>query len=231
MVSSSLDQKWSGHAGLIRLAGLAMVTGLLIHIVANGMFKVFPPEGASVVELQTYLSEQEESWAILHGIRYVAIVCIALFGAGLFVRTCSIRSNPTTGWGVLGLLGTGMWIVNLMITNGIETLTFMNFDRLSQQADIFWALFYVTRTLFTAEVVAWAVFCLGFSIAGLHSQTLPKWIVGLGLFSAANGLLVGVFIVPVMNEEWPGIFMDLAGLPGLVWFVSVSTLMIWRGRA
>lgn len=229
MDNSSESSGWKDHTGLIRIGGAAMLLGLSIHIFANGMFRVFPPEGASLAELQTYLAAQAEPWARLHGIRYLAVVSIAIFGAGLFVRTTSIRPVATTGWGAVGLIGTVMWVVNLFIVNGIETMTFMQYDELSHQADTFWAQFYITRTLFTAETVAWSVFCLGFSIAGLQSGTLPKWLAAVGLFSAANGLLVGIFIVPVMKNEWQGIFMDLAALPGMIWFVSVAILMVWRG--
>lgn len=217
------------HAFLIRLGGLAMLAGLVIHIVANSVLKEFPPDNPSLAELQTYLSNEAGNWAIVHGIRYVAIVCIVLFVAGLFVRTCGTRSAPSTGWGIVGLIGAGMMVVNLLITNGIETLIFMDFDRLSQQADTFWTLFYLTRTLFTAEIVAWAVMFLGFSVAGLQSATLPKWIAWLGFFSAANGILTGVFIVPIMNDNWPGIFMMLASLTGTLWFVFVSVHMVRRG--
>ena len=219
------------HTGLIRLGGIAMLVGFTIHAAANWVLKVFPPENPSLAELQTYLLDEAGNWAIVHGIRYVAVICIVLFAAGLFVRTCCIRSSATTGWGIVGLLGAGMMVVNLLITNGIETLTFMDFDRLSQQADTFWMLFYMTRTLFTAEVVAWSVFYLGFGVAGLMSATLPKWIVWIGFFSAANGLLTGVFIVPIMNDNWPGIFVALTVLPGTLWFISTSVFMIWRGSS
>ncbi len=93
--SSSKD-----HTGLIRLGGLAMLVGFAIHIVANMVLKVFPPENPSLAELKTYLSNEAATWAIVHGIRYVALVCIVLFAAGLFVRTCCTRSTPTTGWGI-----------------------------------------------------------------------------------------------------------------------------------
>lgn len=222
--------QWNDHSGLIRLGGAAMLIGLAIHIFANGMFRVYPPENPTPAELQTYLTAQAADWAKLHGIRYVAIVSIALFGAALFVKTCCIRPNGTTGWGIVGLLGTGMWVINLFIVNGIETMAFMRFDHLSEGANSFWALYYITRTLFTAEVVAWSVFWFGFSMAGLRSGTLPKWLVWTGLFSAANGLMVGVFIVPVLNKEWQGIFMDLAALPGMIWFISVAIFMVWRGK-
>ena len=225
------DSSSRDHTGLIRLGGIAMLAGMVIHIVANAVLKVFPPENPSLAELQTYLSDEAGNWAIVHGVRYVAMVCIVLFVSGLFVRTCCIRSNSTTGWGIVGLLGAGMMVGNLLITNGIETLIFMDFDRLSQQADTFFTLFYLTRTLFTAEIVAWAVLYLGFGVAGLLSATLPKWIVWLGFFAAVNGILTGVFIVPIMNEEWPGIFAALAALPGLIWFVSVSVYMVWRGSS
>ena len=224
--SSSKD-----HTGLIRLGGLAMLVGFAIHIVANMVLKVFPPENPSLAELKTYLSNEAATWAIVHGIRYVALVCIVLFAAGLFVRTCCTRSTPTTGWGIVGLIGAIMMMVNLLITNGIETLTFMDFDRLSQQEDVFWTLFYLTRVLFTAEIVTWGVLILGFSMAGLQSATLPKWIVGLGFLSAATGLLTGVFIVSIMEEGWPSVFAEVASLTGMIWFASVSIHMLRRGSS
>ena len=225
------DSSSRDHTGLIRLGGIAMLAGMVIHIVANKVLKVFPPENPSLAELQTYLLNEAGNWAIVHGIRYVALVCIVLFAAGLFVRTCCTRSTPTTGWGIVGLIGATMMVVNLLITNGIETLIFMDFDRLSQQADTFWTLFHLTRILFTAEIVAWSVIYLGFGVAGLQSATLPMWIVWLGFFSAANGILTGVFIVPIMNDNWPNIFAMLAALPGLIWFVSVSVYMVRRGSS
>lgn len=225
------DSSSRDHTGLIRFGGIAMLAGLVIHIVVNEVIKVFPPENPSLAELQTYLSNEAGNWAIVHGLRYVALVCIVLFAAGLFVRTCCTRSTPTTGWGIVGLIGAGMMVVNLLITNGIETLIFMDFDRLSQQADTFWTLFYLTRTLFAAEIVAWSVIYLGFGVAGLQSATLPKWIVWLGFFSAANGILTGVFIVPIMNDNWPDIFITLGSLTGILWFVSVSVYMVQRGSS
>jgi hypothetical protein len=231
MEDTVTDSDTNDHVGLIRLGGIAMLVGFLIHATANWALKVFPPENPTLTELQTYLSDEAGNWAIVHGIRYVAMVCIVLFVSGLFVRTCCTRSTSTTGWGIVGLMGAGMMVVNLLITNGIETLIFMDFDRLSQQADTFFTLFYLTRTLFTAEIVAWAVLYLGFGVAGLLSATLPKWIAWLGFFAAANGILTGVFIVPIMNEEWPGIFATLAALPGTIWFVSVSAYMVWRGSS
>jgi hypothetical protein len=231
MEDTVTDSDTNDHVGLIRLGGIAMLVGFLIHATANWALKVFPPENPTLTELQTYLSDEAGNWAIVHGIRYVAMVCIVLFVSGLFVRTCCTRSTSTTGWGIVGLMGAGMMVVNLLITNGIETLIFMDFDRLSQQADTFFTLFYLTRTLFTAEIVAWAVLYLGFGVAGLLSATLPKWIAWLGFFAAANGILTGVFIVPIMNEEWPGIFVALATLPGTIWFVSVSAYMVWRGSS
>ena len=122
MQDPATESSNTDHAGLIRLGGLAMLAGLAIYIVANEVLKVFPPENPSLAELQTYLSNEAGTWAIVHGIRYVALVCIVLFAAGLFVRTCCIRKTSTTGWGIVGLIGTGMMVVNLLITNGIETL-------------------------------------------------------------------------------------------------------------
>ena len=55
------------HTGLIRLGGMAMLVGFSIHAVANWVLKVFPPENASLAELQTYLLDEAGNWAIVHG--------------------------------------------------------------------------------------------------------------------------------------------------------------------
>lgn len=47
-------------------------------------------------------------------------------------------------------------MTNGVITNGIETFAFLNTDLLSQQQNLFWLLFELTRVLFTAEVVTWS---------------------------------------------------------------------------
>ena len=118
-----------------------------------------------------------------------------------------------------------LWTGNLLVANGIETLTFMDFDRLSQDAAIFWAFFHLTRVLFTAEVVTWAITIFGFSAAGLGSSTLPKWLAWLGFVSAGAGLLSGVFIVPLMDGAWSEIFIAVAALTGMVWFLSASLVL------
>jgi len=80
---------------LIRLGGLAIIVGLGIHIILNAVLKVFPPDDPTAVELQAYLSIEANTWAIIHGFRYVAFACIVLFAAALFVRTCCIKSEQT----------------------------------------------------------------------------------------------------------------------------------------
>ena len=110
--STIKDSNGRNHTGLIRLGGIAMLFGFTIHAVANWVVKTFPSEDFSSSELQAYLLEEAGNWAIVHGIRYMAVVCIVLFAAGLFVRTCCIRSTATTGWGIVGLVGCGMMVVN-----------------------------------------------------------------------------------------------------------------------
>ena len=117
------------HTGLIRLGGIAMLVGFTIHAVANWVLKVFPPENPSLAELQTYLLDEAGNWAIVHGIRYVAVVCIVLFAAGLFVRTCCIRSTASAGWGIVGLIdsefgtmGRRAWALGLFFFAGCAIL-------------------------------------------------------------------------------------------------------------
>ena len=231
MQNASTMTDGQGQAGLIRLGGLAIIVGLAIHIVLNSMLKEFPPQNPTVTELQAYLSDEAGTWAIVHGFRYVAFACIVLFAAGLFSRTCCTRTAQTTGWGVVGLLGTAIFVTNGVITNGIEILVFLNIDLLSKQQELFWLLFRLTRVLFTAEVVTWSFVILGFSIAGWRSSTIPKWLAALGLLNVAAGMLAGGFIVSVVTGGWATIFMEVAALTGLVWFTCVGVYMLIRGES
>jgi hypothetical protein len=220
-----------GQAGLIRLGGLAIIAGLAIHIVLNSVIKEFPPETPTVSELQSYLSNEAGMWAIVHGFRYVAFACIVLFAAGLFSRTCCTGTVQTTGWGVVGLLGAAIFVTNGVITNGIEMLAFLNSDLLSNNQELFWLLFRLTRVLFTAEVVTWSFLILGFSIAGWRSTTIPMWLTLLGLSNVAAGMLSGVFIVSVVTDGWATILIDVAALTGLSWFACTGVYMLIRGES
>jgi len=219
-----------GQGALIRFGGLAIVVGLAIHVILNMALKQFPPDDPTVAELQAYLARESGTWAIVHGFRYVAFTCIVLFAAALFVRTCGTRAAQTTGWGVVGLLGTAMFVTNGMITNGIEILAFINLDLISQQQELFWLLFELTRVLFTAELVTWSIVIFGFSMAGWRSATLPKWLVGLGMLNATAGMLSGVFVVSILNEGWASPIIEVAALSGLAWFLCAGVYLLIRGE-
>jgi hypothetical protein len=212
----------------IRIGGLAILLGMAIHIIANMALKTLPAEDFNFTELQEYLSNEKSTWAVVHGMRYAAIVCIIIFSAGLFVKTCLTRSSYASGWGIVGLLGAGLMMSNLMITNGIEILAFYDFDLLSKQEELFWLLYGLTRVLFTGEIVAWAILILGFSMAGWFSRTLPKWIVLLGLLSAFSCLLSAMFIVSILNEGNATIIIEIGSITGLLWFVCVGFYMLFQ---
>jgi hypothetical protein len=219
----------SGQASLIRVGGLAIVVGMAIHIVLNVVLKEFPPDEATGAELQEYLSREAGSWGVIHGFRYVAFLCIVLFAAGLFSRTCCARSTRETGWGVVGLLGAAIFVTNGVITNGVEILAFLNVPLISQSEDLFWLLYRLTRILFTAEVVTWSVLILGFSVAGWRSATIPRWLSALGFLQVSAGMLSGVFITSALAGEWASIPLDVASLAGLLWFMSAGVYLLVRG--
>ena len=211
----------------VRLGGLAILFGLTVHIVANMVLKTFPSEEFTLIELQEYLSNEAGTWSIVHGMRYIAIVCIIIFSAGLFIKT-SLNKSTSTGWGIVGLLGTALMMANLMITNGIEILAFFDFNRISEQKELFWLLFNLTRVLFTAESIAWAILILGFSMAGWFSGTIPKWLIILGLLSASGCLLSAVFIINILTGGWASIFSEVGALTGLLWFVCMGFYMLLK---
>jgi hypothetical protein len=215
--------------GLIRFGGLSVILALLLHVILNGAVKQFPPQNPSLAELQAYLSAEASTWAIVHGLKYLALVGLVFFAAGLFARTSSTRGRAIAGWGVVGLLGTAIHVTNAVIANGIEILAFFDFSRLSEDPTLFWLLFHLVRVLFTAEIVAWGLVIFGFSMAGFQSAALPKWIAALGFFSSAACLMSGVFVVSVLTDGWATILMEVAGLTGLAWFACVGVYMMMRG--
>jgi hypothetical protein len=209
-----------------------MLAAFLIHIVANGVLKKFPPDDPTLDQLKTYLSEEASTWALVHGLRYVAFACIALFAAALFLRTCRPLSARSTGWGVLGLLGAALHVTNGIVTNGIEILAFMDFHQLSEDPKLFWLVFYLTRILFTGEIVAWGLLIGGFSAAGWHSSTLPRWLTILGILSAIGALACGVFIVSILSDgSAAGVLVEIASIGCLAWFLITGVLMVLQGAS
>lgn len=211
--------------GFIRLGGIVILFGLSVHIIANMALKTFPSESFTFIELQEYFSNEASNWAIVHGMRYVAIVCIIIFSAALYMKI-SRNNTLSTGWGIVGLLGAALMMSNLMITNGIEILAFFNFDNLSEQEDLFWLLFNLTRVLFTAEIVAWSILILGFSMAGWFSNTIPKWIFILGLVGSLLCFLSAIFIINILNGGWASILIEIGSLAGLLWFLCIGFYML-----
>jgi len=215
----------------VRIGGLAMLVGFAIHIVANRVLKKFPPEDPTLDELKTYLSEEASSWAVVHGLRYVAFSCIAIFAAALFVRTCRPSGARGTGWGVVGLLGAALHVTNGIISNGIEMLAFTDFDQLSGDPKLFWLVFHLTRILFTGEIVAWGLLIGGFSAAAWHSSTLPRWLARLGFLSAIGSLTSGILIVPVLRGGPAASLADVTSIGCLGWFLITGGLLAFRGAA
>lgn len=228
-MKKNVEDKSSGNRQLIRIGGLAVLLALSLHIYLNGFLKEFPPEEPTLAELRDYLATQAGTWAIVHGLKYLALVGLVFFAAAVFTKTCLTRGVSGLGWGVIGLLGSAIHVTSAMITNGIETFAFYDFAKLSDEADLFWLLFYLVRVLFTAEIVAWGLTIFGFSMAGRHSATLPPWIVLLGITCASACMFSAVFIVSVLKGGWASVFIDIAALLGMAWFAAVGILMLSRG--
>lgn len=214
MIDNNIKSNGNNDKGFVRLGGAVILLGFAVHIIANMVLKTFPSESFTLIELQEYLSNEASTWAIVHGMRYIAIVCIIIFSAALYMKT-SCNNLLSKGWGIVGLLGSALMMSNLMIANGIEILAFFNFDRLSEQEELFWLLFNLTRILFTAEVVAWSILILGFSMAGWFSTSIPKWIFILGLISALLCFLSSIFIINILNNSWALLLIEIGSLAGL----------------
>lgn len=215
--------------GFVRLGGAAVLLAIAIHIVVNWILKELPSTSLTPAELQAYFSEQFDTWAVVHGARYVAVVAIVLFYTALFVRTYD-RGGASKGWGLVGLIGSAMLATNLMITNGLETLAYLNIELLRENQELFWLLRNVTRTLFTGEIVTWVLAIIGFSMAGWYSGTIPRWIVVLGCASAASGMLSVTLLVDSLTNGWTAIFADvITPLTAIAWFASVGIVMLRRG--
>jgi hypothetical protein len=132
---------------------------------------------------------------------------------------------------LVGLLGAALHVANGIITNGIEVLAFMDFGRLSEDPKLFWLVFYLTRILFTGEIVAWGLMIGGFSAAGWQSSTLPRWLTILGFLSAIGSLACGVFIVSILSDGRAVPLVEISSLGCLTWFRFTGVLMAARGAA
>jgi len=190
----------SSHNRFIRICGVGSLTAIVVHFLVNAVFKEFPAADLDVLAMKKYFSDQQDTWALVHGLRYFALAGIVLMLSGLYVRTRPDSTETHPGWQLVGLLGGAMWLANLAITNAIELFAFLDFELLSEDLASFWLLFYLTRVLFTAEVFMWSVVIFGFSMAGLTSHRLPRWLTISGIVIAAAGF-VNARAVPLEHSE------------------------------
>lgn len=204
-----------------------MLVALAIHIVVNDFIKVMPPDVMSAAELRDYLIEQDGNWALVHGLRYVAFVGMALFAGAMFHRTCVGRKPSAMGWGIVGVVGSALHIANILITNGIETFVFHHDSQMPPEQ--FRLVFNMTRVLFTAELAVWGISLLGYSTAGWVSRRLPRPISILGWLSACCCVLSSVFVVSVWRDGWGGWFTTIGAMTGLLWFVIVGVYLVVKG--
>lgn len=219
------------RAMLVRVSGMALIVAFTIHIAANGVVKVPPPIDPSLSEMQTYLAAERGSWALVHGMRYVAVVGLALFYSALVVRIQFVDRPGSGGWEILGLVGGMLHLFTLFIANSIETFLFLGFEFIAKSPELFWSFFYVARVLFNAEILAWAIAILGFSLAGWFSGGLPRWISIVGFVAAPLGLISGVLVATSMlGSSWLVPVDTLAAPFSLFWFLSSGAWLLWRGH-
>jgi hypothetical protein len=116
----------------------------------------------------------------------------------------------------------------MAIANGLRNLIFFC---VSEQRDVFLALWAVTHVLFSAAPVGTAAMVTGFSLAGWRSGALPTWLVALGFIFAAATIISCVGIVSAMTGGWAAKVMSMFIPLSLVWLLSTSVLMVRRPSA
>lgn len=214
--------------GIVRIGGALMLAAMAIHVVANIVLKTPPAAGMSAEETARYLATEHATWAIVHGMRYVAIVCMAIFYSGLFVMFGG-RGARGGGWEVVGLFGGVLHVANLLIANGLEMLAFHSFDNASGDPQLLWLTYASSRMLFDAELITWAIAMIGFGLAGWRTGALPKWVCGVGFVSAAGSAVASAFIYSMLEGGWAGYAIEIGAFSGLAWFIAVGVVMVWRG--
>lgn len=214
---------------LVRLGGIAGLTTIAVHFFVNMILKSFPDEDLTIDQLRDYFQNESSNRAIVHGLRYFAIAGIVFMVAGLYLRTSRKRAVLGEGWGLIGLLGAALWIANLTVTNGIEMFAFVDFQSMSNEPDLFWLAFHMTRVLFSAEMIAWVIVTFGFSMSGLRLKTLPPWIAYAGLLLSTVGFASSITIVNVLRGGWTSALATVTAFGIILWFISASAYLVVKG--
>lgn len=229
MTESDSPTTTNDRSQLVKLGGVAGLVTIAVHMVVNMVLKSFPADNLTADQLMAYFQKEASTWAIVHGLRYFAIAGIVFMVVGLYLRTNRQSAVLSDGWGLIGLVGATLWLANLTITNGIEMFAFLDFGSMSNKPDLFWLVFYMTRVLFSAEMIAWVIVTFGFSMSGLRSRTLPSWISYAGLFLSLIGFVASITIVDSLHGGWTSILASVAAFGIILWFISASVYMLIRG--
>ena len=219
------------HPGFLRLAAVAGLLGLVLHVVIN--FVIIsppPPPSTPIADVAFYIASEADMLEVGNGLRHVTLLLLLVFAIGLFHFVRAPRETGYSYWSVIGILG-ALWHAAVgTIANAALDVAVWRADTLSEQTELLTLLWSLANILFNSMMVPWAVMIAGFSIAGRLSRAIPFWLVVLGLLTAVSSILAGVGSVSVMNGGWAQSPSFAGSLLVNIWIIAIGVLMLLRTR-
>jgi hypothetical protein len=209
-------------------AGLLIMVLFTISNFALGDWNP-PKPTASADEISRFFLDHGPTLAWAVGMRYgvFLLLPIFLFGVARFVAG---DSGLARSLGVIALVGAAWLVATGTVANTLESILIFERDDLASQADLARLAAIGMNAFFDVAVLphALVIFCL--SEAGRRTRALPGWLVALGYFQAATGVIGGVALVAALHH---GTFWNLTfGLSFFafaLWYLAAAVILVSAG--
>ncbi|HEX9855098.1 MAG TPA: hypothetical protein VGC47_07275 [Acidimicrobiia bacterium] len=219
-----------GEAITIRIGGIA---GLLAGLLALSLNFILlgsetPDPNAPVSEIAAYVQGHTEALMASTTARFGVFFLLVIFGVGLYRLSRGSSEGHHRAWAVMGMAGV-VWLVSVgTVSNSIELAGVWQAGSLDTRPEMLMTIWSLASVMFVANAIAWATFVLGFTMAGVVNESLPRLLGGYGIVVAALCLAGGIGVGSVVNEGWFQYPWFLSELLFVLWLFSTAGLMIKR---
>lgn len=203
------------NTGIVATVFVLLFFGGLMPVTAFGGMPYFPGPTASVVEMVNFFSHRQAG--VLHCAFFQFGSAIPL---GIFTTTMIARLK------FLGVRAAGLEIalfgglataIGLLI--GTSFLLATTYPGIPENADLLQAIYRISFGIGgPGYSVPFGLLAAGISIPAAFSKLLPKWVIILGFFVAAVGVLSWFEILSVRLLP----LIPLTRFPGFVWIIAAG---------
>jgi hypothetical protein len=203
------------HTGIVATVFVLLFFSGLMPVTAFGGMPSFPQPTSSVTEMVNFFSHRQTGVLLCAFLQFGSAIPLGIFTTTIIARLkfLGVRAAGLE----IALFGGLAAAIGLII--GTSFLLATTYPGIPENADLLQAIYRISFGIGgPGYSVPFGLLAAGISIPAAFSKLLPKWVIILGLFVAAVGVLSWFEILSVRLVP----LIPLTRFPGFVWIIAAG---------